>query len=107
MTFPGVEGVKGPGWLSTTGFQVRQNRAGQYPGTQGATDVVHAMGPNAPAWAVTADAVTVEDEVAADPHPIEAENFEATPEEGGVDHFGADQAGGKFDDDAVPGYEGE
>lgn len=108
MTFPGVEGVVGPGWLSTVGFQVRQSRAGQYPGTQGATDVIHAMGSYAPAWAITAEAVTVAEEVAADPHPIEEDNFEEGVSEGGIDQFGVDQdEPSYFDDDAVPGYTGE
>jgi hypothetical protein len=76
MTFPGVEGVVGPGWLSTTGFQVRQSRAGAYPGGETFSTVLDSMGPNAPAWGVTAAAVTVEQEAAADPHPIEQQNFE-------------------------------
>lgn len=108
MTFPGVEGVVGPGWVSTTGFQVRQSRAGQYPGTQGATSVLDAMGTHAPAWGVTAAAVTVAEEVTAEPHPIEKDNFELPTAYGGTDQFGVDQTSPSFfDNDADPGYTGE
>lgn len=107
MTFPGVEGIKGPGWLSTTGFQVRQSRAGQYPGTQGATSVVAAMGTHAPAWAVTAAALTVAEEVQDEPHPIEEDDFELPTAYGGTQQFGVDQsAPSDFENNADPGYTG-
>lgn len=76
MTYPGLQGQVGPAHHSSEGFQVRQSRAGGYPGTVGFANVIDSMGSHAPASAVVAAAVTVRQEVTANPHPIEAENFE-------------------------------
>lgn len=84
MTFPGVQGVQGPGWLSSVGFPVRQSRAGAYPGGESFVSVLDSMGSNAPAWGVAAQNVTVMQEMAADPHQIEAENFELDFDQQGV-----------------------
>lgn len=98
MTFPGVEGVRGPGWLSTVGFQVRQSRAGTVPGHHDYTSVLTSMGTNAPAWGVTAAANTVMEEYADDPHPMAKENFE-------LDFKQYNNPPGTGDAD--PGYTGE
>jgi hypothetical protein len=78
MTYPGIEGQRGPGWLSTTAFQVRQSHAGSLPGYSdyNQSGVLYSEGPHAAASAVDAAAITVMQEVAEDPHPIEAENFQ-------------------------------
>jgi hypothetical protein len=76
MTYPGFGGQVGPPPSSTTGWQVRQSVAGRHPGGFGYATVIDAMGASAPASAKTAEANTVLEEVADNPHPIEAENFE-------------------------------
>jgi hypothetical protein len=114
MTFPGVEGVIGPGWLTNTGFQVRQSRAGSYPGNSGFQTVLDSMGSNAPVRGVTAEAVNAREEAVDLPHAIEAENFEESPAQGGIDQFGVDKTDPSyFNDTAVdpifygqPGYTG-
>jgi len=85
MTFPGVEGVKGPGWLSTTGFQIRQSRAGAQPGHAVATSagvnvpsvsVLDSMGLFAPNLAEPNPPITAISEYQHDPQAIEKDNFE-------------------------------
>jgi hypothetical protein len=107
MTFPGVQGIVGPGWLSTTGFQIRQSKAGMYPGTAGSLrmagarnhqTVLDSMGSFAPAWGMAAEAITVMDEYAADPHPMAKQNFELD-----FDQYNNPPGTG----DADPGYTGE
>ena len=77
MVYPGLPGQVGPPPASATGHQVRQSTAGSYPGGATYTNVFDAMGSHAPAAGVAAAAGTVAEEVADNPHPIEAENFEA------------------------------
>lgn len=92
MTFPGVQGIRGPSSLMTpTGQQIRQSTAGSYPGGSTWTTVLDAMGSNAPAWGITAKHVTVMQEYAQLPRPMALENFELPLSEGGVDQFGVDQ----------------
>lgn len=79
MVYPGYPGQIGPpGPLANhKGQQVRQSTAGSYPGGQTYTTVIDAMGSNVPdTLALPAEELTVEQEVTADPHPIEAQNFE-------------------------------
>ena len=76
MVYPGFPGQIGPPPLTAVGQQIRQSTAGSYPGGQTYTTVVDAMGSNAPAKAITAEANTVGEEVTDDPHPIEAQDFE-------------------------------
>jgi hypothetical protein len=77
MVYPGLPGQSGPPPASHIGQQIRQSTAGRYPGSKTWTTVLDAMGPNAPTAGLTAEANTVIEEVADNPHPIEAENFEA------------------------------
>lgn len=77
MVYPGLPGQSGPPPASATGHQVRQSTAGSYPGGATWTNVFDSMGEHAPADGVAAAGVTVEEEMAANPHAIEAENFEA------------------------------
>jgi len=83
MTFPGVEGIKGPGWLSTTGFQIRQSRAGAQPGHAVATSagvnvpsvsVLDSMGLFAPNLAEPNPPITAISEYQHDPQAIEKDN---------------------------------
>lgn len=101
MTFPGVPGITGKGVLGLTavGQQIRQSFAGTTSGVHAFGNVVNAMGSHAPAWATTAAAVTVMEEYAAEPHPIEMENFELPASEGGIDQFGVDQTDPSHFDD--------
>ena len=105
MTYPGWEGVVGPAPLSTIGWQVRQSRAGGYPPSR--VTVLDAMGTSAPAWGITAEGVTVEQEMAADPHEIEKGNFELPASEGGTKQFGVDESDPAFVNNADPGYHGD
>jgi hypothetical protein len=92
MVYPGLFG-QGPlaPPANHKGQQVRQSTAGSYPGGQSYTTVFDAMGTNVPdSLAIPAEKITVEQEVAADPHPIEAQNFESGP--GGFDAQGTDTA---------------
>lgn len=98
MTFPGVEGVVGPGWLSTTGFPIRQSRAGTYPGGPTYSSVLDSMGANAPEWGVDAAAITIMDQHTADPFPIAGQNFELD-----FDQYNNPTGTGEAD----PGYTGE
>lgn len=103
MTFPGVEGVVGPPPYTNIGQQIRQSTAGSYPGSASYTTVIDAMGSNAPTLAKTAEEVTVMEEYAADPHPIEKDNFELPLAEGGTQQFGVDDTDPSyFDDNADP-----
>jgi hypothetical protein len=107
MTYPGLPGQVGPPPQNTTGWQVRQSRAGEYPGYPDWVTLWQSMGSYAPALGVKAAQVTVAQEVSADPHPIEAENFELADALGGIDQFGVDQASpSTFVNDADPGYTG-
>jgi hypothetical protein len=101
MTYPGWQGIKAGGPVGLRGAQVRQSTAGSYPGKDW-TNVLQSMGDNAPAWGVEAAAVTVAEEVAAAPFPIESNNFQ-------LEHpFGVDQSDpNTFHNDADPGYTGE
>lgn len=108
MTMPGVPGVRGPGWLSTTAFQVRQSFAGGYPGTSHYQSVVNSWGEFAPDSAVAAANVTAAFEHIVDPHPIQADDFELPNAEGGTQQFGVDQTSpSDLSDNADPGYTGE
>lgn len=77
MVYPGLfgQGPKAPP-SNHEAQQIRQSTAGSYPGGKTYTNVFDAMGSNAPASGVAAAEITVMDEVAANPHPIEAQNFE-------------------------------
>jgi len=110
MTYPGFSGQPAPGvfWISKTGFQIRQSKAGGYPGYPDTQGVLDSMGPNAPAWGVEAAAITGMARYAADPHPIEHGNFELPDAEGGTKQFGVDPTEpSEFIDNADPGYTGE
>lgn len=107
MTFPGVEGIRGPGWLSTTGFPIRQSKAGMYPGSAGSLrmaganvhqTVLDSMGSNAPTWGVAAENISAMDRYAEDPHPLAKENFE-------LDYKQYNNPPGTGDAD--PGYTGQ
>jgi len=100
MTYPGWKGIKAGGPVGLRGHQVRQSTAGSYPGKDW-TNVFASMGANAPASGVAAAAVTVAQEVAADPFPISEHNFQ-------IEHpFGVDQSDpNTFHNDADPGYTG-
>jgi hypothetical protein len=114
MTFPGVQGVKGPGWLSTIGFSVRQSRAGQALGNPYFQTVLDSMGGNAPTKGITAEAVNAREEATDSPHTIEKDNFEESTKAGGIDQFGVDQSEPSFFNDTAvdpikpgqPGYTG-
>lgn len=98
MTFPGVEGIRGPGPLSTIGWQVRQSRAGAYPGSPTNVTALDAMGTNAPDWGLEAEAITIMDQHNADPFPIAGQNFELN-----FDQYNNPTGTGSAD----PGYTGE
>jgi len=106
MTYPGWAGVVGPPPATTTGGQVRQSRAGKPAGGY-TTTVLDAMGSYAPAWGITAEGVTVEQEMAANPHEIEKGNFELPASEGGTKQFGVDESDPAFVNNADPGYHGD
>jgi len=78
MTYPGLPGQIGPPPTSTVGWQVRQSRAGAYPGGNGTTytTVIDTMDGYASALAVAASKVTVIGERSAFPFPISADNFQ-------------------------------
>jgi hypothetical protein len=94
MVYPGLPGQVGPTGAplpNSKGQQIRQSRAGSFPGGESWTTVLDAMGTNVPdTLAIPAEELTVEQEVAADPHPIEAQNFEAGV--GGFDGQGTNTA---------------
>jgi len=93
MVYPGLFGVGPPGPpANSKAQQIRQSTAGSYPGGKTYTNVFDAMGSNAPASGVAAAAITVMDEVAENPHPIEAQNFELDFDQQGTDtaDFGTD-----------------
>lgn len=107
MSYPGG-GTRGVFWISKTGFQIRQSKAGGYPGYPDTQGVLDSMGPNAPEWGVAAAAITGMDRYATDPHPIEQDNFELPDAEGGTRQFGVDQTSPSDPgDNADPGYTGE
>lgn len=85
MVYPGLPGQIGPPPQTAVGQQIRQSTAGSYPGGKTYTTVVDAMGPNAPATAIEAEQITVAQEVAAFPHPIEDDDFESAAWEEQVD----------------------
>lgn len=98
MVYPGLFG-QGPqsAPANSKAQQIRQSRAGSYPGGNTYTTVIDAMGYNAPPAAIIAEQNTVIEEVADNPHPIEAENFEAGV--GGFDGQGVNTADfGTLDD---------
>jgi hypothetical protein len=108
MTYPGIEGQQGVFWISKTGFQIRQSKAGGYPGYPDTQGVLDSMGSFAPTWGVEAAAITEMTRAGQDPHPIEQDNFELPDAEGGTKQFGVDPtAPSEFINKAGPGYTGE
>jgi len=79
MTYPGLPGQIGPAPTSTVGQQIRQSRAGAYPGGNGTTytTVIDAMDGYAPPSAVVAQQLTPVIQRARDPFPLSNDNFQA------------------------------
>jgi hypothetical protein len=93
MTYPGLTYTIGPPPGTAVGQQVRQSRAGEYPGYYSCkggrwTTVLDTMDGHAPSRGVTALALTVAQELTAFPFPIAGQNFEedfGDIESGGLD----------------------
>ena len=95
MTYPGLGYQKGPPPQTAVGQQVRQSRAGEYPGFYSVlggrwVNAFHGMGTHAPAAGVTAETLTVEQEMTAFPFAIEQDDFEKGSALGGTEQGGYD-----------------
>ncbi len=109
MTYPGLGYQKGPPPQTAVGQQVRQSRAGEYPGFYSSdggrwTSVLGAMGSHAPAAAVIAKKVTVVEEMAEFPFAIEKQDFELGSAFGGLDEGGLDIGTQPFTATSGAGY---